>query len=346
MIIVMLFLTGCSQTATPGEAMPPNTPESQAPSDNTPYDTPDSTSGKETLSIVCTIFPQYDWVRHIIGNSSGRFELTLLLDNLIDLHSFQPSFRDIITIGASDVFIYIGGHSDDWVDDVLSQASNPDMVVINLLEVLGDAVVTEMEIEGAEHICDDDCDDHGLGGDIHLHEDEHVWLSLRLAKIMCAAITDTLVMLDPDNEENYRANLSAYIEKLSALDMEFQAAVDAASVTTLVFADRFPFRYLMDDYGLSYYAAFSGCSAASEASFSTIVFLATRVEELGLNNIMVTESADQSIARTVINSTPRRSQQILVLNAIQSVLRRDVDDGMTYLSIMENNLSVLREALE
>jgi zinc transport system substrate-binding protein len=162
---------------------------------------------------------------------------------------------------------------------------------------------------------------------------------------MCTAIADVLVALDPDNEDIYRSNLAAYIDKLTSLDMEFQAAADVASVTTLVFADRFPFRYLMDDYGLSFYAAFSGCSAASEASFSTIVFLATKVVELGLNNIMVTESADKSIARTVINSTPERSQQILVLNAIQSVLRRDIDNGMTYLSIMENNLSVLKEAL-
>jgi len=323
---------------------------------------PENTPEIEKLSIVCATFPQYDWVRAIIGDNENRFDLTLLMDNLVDLHNYQPTVSDIVTIAASDLFIHVGGESDGWVGDVLRQATNPDMIVINLLDVAGDAVKMALDFEGMQ---DDAAHDHGHShghshshshshapasapthDEIHDHEDEHVWLSLRLAKTICTAITDVLASLDPDNAGEYRSNLASYVDKLSALDMAYQAAVNAANTTTLVFADRFPFRYLMDDYGLSYYAAFSGCSAETEASFSTIVFLATKVEELALNSVMVTESADQSIARTVISSTPRRNQQIHVLNAMQSVTRRDIHNGATYLSIMESNLGVLREALK
>jgi len=298
------------------------------------------------ISIVTTIFPQYDWVREITSGVDHPFELTLLLDNLVDLHSYQPTVADIVTIGAADVFIYVGGHSDDWAADVLRQASNPNLIAVNLLEILGDAVVTEVLIEGSEHLCDDDCpDDHGAG-DIQLHEDEHVWMSLRLANVMCAAIADVLILLDPENESGYRQNLAAYSGALLNLDREYQIAVNAGSVDTMVFADRFPFRYLLDDYGLKYFAAFTGCSAASEASFSTIVFLATKLEELGLKSIMVSESADQSIAKTVIGSTPSKNQEIRTLNAFQSVLRADIDSGKTYISIMRENLEVLAEALK
>jgi zinc transport system substrate-binding protein len=321
LLLTSALLAGCANTAQPVGGTP------------------------EKLSIVCATFPIYDWVREILGDTTERFGVTLLMDNLVDLHSYQPSVSEIITIGKSDLFIHVGGHSDGWVEDVLNQATNADMVAVNLLDVLGDAVVTEVAIEGAEHICDEDCDDdHARSGDV-LNKDEHVWVSLRLAKTVCAAITDVLAELDPENAEDYRRNLAAYTAKLSDLDTAYNAAAGAAEIKTLLFADRFPFRYLADDYGLNYYAAFSGCSAASEASFSTVVFLAAKADELGLNNIMVTESADESIARTVISNTQTKNQRILVLNAMQSVTRRDVNNGMTYLSVMESNLEVLREAL-
>jgi len=342
-LTIFIILAGCAQAGAPATTAP--APVQPTPTQAMPEEQTETAPEDRNLSIVTAIFPQYDWVREILGDHAERFDLTLLLDILVDLHSYQPSISDIALISASDLFIHVGGHSDGWVDDVLRQATNPNMVVLNLLEVLGDAVLMEIEIEGAEHICDDDCDDDHDHGGVHLGEDEHVWLSLRHAKTICAAITDALAELDPDNAEAFRRNLDAYVERLSALDMEFQAVADAASVRTLVFADRFPFRYLMEDYGIRFYAAFSGCHAAAEASFSTIVFLATRMEELGLGNIMISETADGSIARTVISSTPGGGQQILVLNAMQAVLRRDIDEGLTYLSVMESNLDVLREAL-
>jgi zinc transport system substrate-binding protein len=198
-----------------------------------------------------------------------------------------------------------------------------------------------------EGFCDDDCDDdhdHTFGHDDFL-ADEHIWLSLRFAKTLCAAIADMLSIADPENADVYKTNASAYIAKLSDLDAGFGAAAHAANVRTLVFADRFPFRYLMNDYGITYYAAFQGCSAESEASFVTIISLANRINQLGLNVVMVTETSDQSIARTVINSTNARNQRILVLDGMKAVTAADIANGTTYLSIMKNNLAVLKEAL-
>ena len=295
-------------------------------------------SGK--ISIVTTIFPQYDWVRQIIGEeNTDKFDLTFLINNRVDLHSYNPSVQDIAKIKTSDVFIYTGGHSDNWVKDALKDA-DPNITAVNLFDIIGDLIIHD------DHECDDECDEeHDDDDDDEPHADEHFWVSLKRAKVICAAIADMLSEADPDNAQTYKNNLEEYTIKLDALDAEYQAAVNAANIKTLVFADRFPFLYLADDYGLDYYAAFHGCSAETEASFVTIVSLANRINQLGLNVVMVTESSDQSIARTVVNNTESKNQKILVLDAIQSVTSVDARNGATYLSIMENNLAVLKEAL-
>ena len=291
------------------------------------------------INIVCTIFPQYDWVRQILGNKPDDFDLTLLLDDRIDLHNYQPTVNDIAKISVCDLFIYVGGESDGWVEDTLKQATNPNMIVVNLMEALGEGVKTEQVVEGMEHEHDDD--------DYDGHEyDEHVWLSLKNAKILCAAIADALSALDEKNANEYSSNLTTYSHELSILDAKYKTAVSEASFKTLLFADRFPFRYLVDDYGLSYYSAFSGCSAETEASFTTIVFLAQKMDELKLPCIMVTESSDQSIARTVNQNTSVKNYEIHTLDAVQSVSLSDVQNGATYLSVMENNLEVLKLALK
>ena len=294
-------------------------------------------------NIVCTIFPQYDWVRQIIGGKIDNFNLTLLLNNRIDLHNYQPSVDDIIRISSCDLFIYVGGESDKWVNDALEQASNKDMIVINLLEILGNSAKIEEYAEGMQTEKDHE--------DIHDHDhdaeyDEHVWLSLKNAVIFCSFFADTLSSLDAENAEIYQSNMFSYTGRLTALDAEYQTVISASPVNTLLFADRFPFRYLVDDYSIDYYAAFTGCSAETEASFETIIFLAKKLDELNLNAVMVTESADQSIARTVIDSTVRKDQKILVLDSMQYVTSGDAEKGTTYFSIMEKNLSVLKEALK
>ena len=310
--------------------------------------TENTTKSYSKISIVCTIFPQYDWVRQILGDKANNMNLTLLLNSRIDLHNYQPSVEDIVKISDCDLFIYVGGESDGWVENALSQATNKNMIVINLLETLGGAAKIEELVEGMEEDRHDE-EQEDAGEDEHAREaeyDEHVWLSLQNAQVFCAVITESLSSLDSGNAMTYKNNLAAYTEKLSALDFEYQAVVSAAPVKTLIFGDRFPFRYLVDDYGLDYFAAFVGCSAETEASFETIIFLAAKVDELNLKSIMVTESSDKRIAETVIRESKGSNQQILVLDAMQSVSSSDLANGATYLSVMESNLSILKEALK
>ena len=474
-------------------------------------------SDSNKLSVVTTIFPEYDWVKEILGDKAGSTDLTMLLDNGVDLHSYQPTADDIVKISDCDLFIYVGGESDGWVEDALKESTNKDMKVIDLLEVLGDSVKTEETVEGmqeTEHAHDhskevstfedhevqdrslsdwegswqsaypfaldgtlDDAfaamaeegemtadeyktyyqngyktditnidiegdhiaftyedgkkvgsdykyigyyiqnwstgtkaamyrfeavdrtsgapiyiefNDHMIesaapehfhirmsnesfdaivdpekswptffpadmtGEDLcehmegHDHEeeaDEHIWLSLKNAKTLVGAISDALQELDPDNKDTYAANAAAYIEKLSTLDGAYQSAVDGAAHKTVLFGDRFPFRYLVDDYGLGYYAAFVGCSAETEASFETISFLAKKVDELKLPCVLTIEGAQHKIAETIVQNTTSKNQKVLTMDSMQSTTSKDVKNGTTYLSVMEKNLSVLKEAL-
>lgn len=306
----------------------------------------------DDLKIVTTIFPEYDWVMNVLGDNPANAELTMLLDNGVDLHSYQPTADDILKISTCDVFIYVGGESDEWVDDALSEAVNKDMKVINLLDVLGDAVKEEEVVEGMqeeehEHEHEDADEEHEHEHDEEEPEyDEHVWLSLKNAAVLTDSIAKALCEADPDNAKAYKDNSDAYIAKLNDLDKKYSDAVAKAPVKTLVFGDRFPFRYLTDDYGLSYYAAFVGCSAETEASFETITFLANKVDELSLHAVMAIEGADHRIAETVVANTKNKDQQILIMDSMQSVTSKDVSDGTTYLKIMEDNLSALEKALE
>ena len=308
---------------------------------------PAKAEAAKQVSIVTTIFPEYDWVRQILGDKFPDADVTMLLDNGVDLHSYQPTVDDIVKIATCDLFIYVGGESDSWVEDVLKNSVNKDMKVINLLEVLGDSVKVEETVEGMQetahdHDEDDEDDDH----EEHEEEkDEHVWLSLKNAKVLCDAISKALQELDPDSKDIYAANAEAYEKQLSALDEKYQEAVDNATYKTLLFGDRVPFRYLTDDYGLRYYAAFSGCSAESEASFETILFLAKKLDELGLPCILTIEGARHKIAQTIVENTAKKNQSVLTLDSMQSTTSKDVAQGTTYLSVMEKNLDVLTDAL-
>jgi len=384
----------------------------------TPTQTPEEEPVR--LSIVTTIFPQYDWVRQILGDNAENMDITFVINSMIDLHSFNPSVSDIVTISTSDLFIYVGGESDDWIEDALRNADNPNMRVINLMDVLGDSLLEfdhddcddddcddhsddcddhsddcidddcdahsddcaddDCATHGEEcededcydhpNVCadeedcaahsddceDDDCEDHSDDCDDddcddHSHDhhhgdyDEHVWLSLRNAIVLSTAIADVIIELDPANAEMYTENLNAFVRDLRDLDEEFTTMVNEAYLDTVVFGDRFPFRYLMEDYGINYYAAFPGCHAEAEASFSTIIYLVEKVDENELHTILVTESADESIANTIRSHTSSGDQQILAVDSLQSVTTADAASGVTFLSIMRSNLEVLREAL-
>ncbi|MBR6484995.1 MAG: zinc ABC transporter substrate-binding protein [Clostridiales bacterium] len=293
------------------------------------------------LQIVTTIFPEYDWVMNVLGDKASDAEVTMLLDSGVDLHSYQPTANDILKISTCDLFIYVGGESDAWVDDALAEAVNKDMVVINLMDVLGNSVKEEDLVEGMQGEEEEEEEECEEGPEY----DEHVWLSLKNAQVLVGSIEDALETIDPDNSEVYSANADSYISELSSLDEEYQAAVSDAAYDTLLFGDRFPFRYLVDDYGLNYYAAFVGCSAETEASFETITFLSGKMDELGLPVIMTIEGSDKSIAETIVGNTSSKDQDILTLDSMQSVTAEDVQNGTTYLSIMEDNLEVLKDAL-
>ena len=290
-------------------------------------------SGSGKLRVVATNFPEYDWVREIVGDLTDEVEVTLLLGSGVDLHSYQPTARDIVTISDCDLFVYLGGPSESWVDGALESTAKEGRKVISLMDALGDAVKEEELTEGMGE--EDGEEEEGP------EYDEHIWLSLKNAQVLCDALARALEELDPAHGAAYAANAASYGERLAQLDEAYRQTVDAAARKTLLFGDRYPFRYLAEDYGLTCYAAFPGCSAETEASFETVVFLAGKVDELDLPCILTIEGSDGKLARTIAANTAKGDCKILTLNSMQSSL----PEGATYLSVMEEDLAVLKEAL-
>ena len=304
----------------------------------------------DKISIVCTTFPQYDWVNNIIGKKSNRFDTTLLLNNGVDMHSYQPTIRDIAIAGSGDLFIYVGGESDTWVSDALKEAKNKDLKAINLMAVLGDSIKEEEIVEGMQE---------GKGFLGHSHKegeeaddveeepeyDEHIWLSIRNAEVLVKNIAQEIAQLDEKNAKIYEKNAANYIKKLDKLDKQYATIIQNGKYKAILFGDRFPFRYLADDYHLKYYAAFVGCSAETMAGFETVTFLSKKVDELHLPVILTIENSDGRIAESIRTNTRTKNQQILVMNSLQSVTKEQLLDGITYLKVMHENLSVLSEAL-
>ena len=283
------------------------------------------------LQVVAAIFPEYDWVRQIAAGDDS-LELTLLVDDGVDPHSFQPSVKDMVTVSQSDLLIFGGGESDEWLEDALDEENDSHRQVIRLLPLLGAHAHQAEVVEGMQVREEED------------ETDEHVWLSLRNAALFCTAIADSLCTLNPGKAALYRANLETYLAQLQALDEAYRQTVSAGKQNTIVVCDRFPFRYLVEDYGLGYYAAFPGCSAETGASFETVVFLAGRVKALELNALLVTESSDGRLAHTVADNSGRRNVAVLTLNSMQAVSAEEAK-GSSYLSIMEQNRLVLEQAL-
>ena len=324
---------------------------------------------KPKLKIVVTIFPEYSWVKEVLGKQDESAELILLTKKGVDMHSYQPSAEDILRIATCDLFIYVGGESDKWVDKALKEGGNPKRKVINLMKLLGNRVREEETVEGMEkhdhHKHDKDGhehhdkDRHDEKHDQNKHHDkedkrhhdeveydEHVWLSLKNADVACKAIAEELAALDQKNAATYRANYDAYSKKLATLDQQYEESVKKAPVKVVLFGDRFPFRYLTDDYGLKYYAAFNGCSAETEASFETVIFLAKKMDELKLPAVLTIEGKQHKLAQTIVDNTAAKNQKVLTLNSMQSVTEEEIKKGITYLAVMEQNLNVFKEALQ
>lgn len=288
---------------------------------------PEKRSG--SLHVLCTVFPLYDWARNIAGNTA---EVSLLNENGADMHSYQPTAADIVRLHSCDILIYTGGESEKWVAEVIKQSDNKNLKALNLIELLGDKAVTERE-EGAER---------RENGD---ETDEHIWLSLKNAEILTDKIAAALSGADNKNKDIYKTNAAKYAERLAALDKEYTEALKNAKHKAMIFADRFPFRYFTEDYGLDYYAAFPGCSAETEASFETVIFLAKKADENG-DCIFITETSNGDIANAVNQNTAKRNKKILTLDSMQSVNKKDIKNGLTYISVMQKNLETLEIGVE
>ncbi|WP_290729040.1 metal ABC transporter substrate-binding protein [Fibrobacter sp. UBA3629] len=323
-------------------------------------------SAPKKISVVATIYPQYDWLKNVIGERADAVDLKLLIKNGTDLHSYKPSAKDIATIAKADLVVYVGGESDEWIEKALEATPKEGRIALNLMKALGDRIKEEEVVEGMQ--VEEHHHEHGEEAEEHEHEhhehaekhedehhhheevenDEHIWLSLVAAKYLVGVdIVKALVKIDTANAETYRSNAADYTVKLNEIDDEYADAVAEATHETILFGDRFPFRYLVDDYGIKYYAAFAGCSAESEASFETVTFLANKMDSLALPAILTIDGSDGRIARAILEASKNsKNAQVLTLNSMQSVTDEQIKAGVDYLSIMRDNLEVLKKALK
>ena len=315
------------------------------------------------FSIITTIYPEYAWAKEILGTRTDSVNLTLLIKNGIDLHSYKPTAHDVAKIASADMVIYVGGESDEWIKDALTASPKKGRVEINLMEALGDRVKAEEIVEGMQaeeehhhehaeaHEEHEHHDEHAEAHEHHHHDeevenDEHVWLSLKNAEIFVKKIAEELSKIDAAHASAYKQNAEAYIAQIQSLDAEYRTAVESAARKTVLFGDRFPFRYLVDDYGIKYYAAFVGCSAESEASFETIAFLAGKMDSESLPSIFIIENGNDKIAKAVLAASKNsKSAQILTINSMQSITEEQINNGINYLSLMKANLENLKKAL-
>jgi len=280
------------------------------------------------INVTVTNFPPYDFVRHIAGD---KVNLTMLLPPGAESHSFEPAPKDIITIQNSAVFIHAGGESDAWVERILESIDTDKIKILAMIDAV-DAVEEEI-VEGME--ADEEEGDETA-------YDEHVWTSPRNAVLIVRAITELLCETDAANAEFYRQNAQIYTGQLDELDKQFQAVVNGARRTIMVFGDRFPFRYFADAYGLTYYAAFPGCSTETEPSAATVAFLINKIKAEKIPVVFYIELSNERMADTISGETGAKK---LLLHACHNVSKRDFDAGLGYLDFMRRNVENLREAL-
>lgn len=293
--------------------------------------TADGTDEGKKISVVTTIFPAYDWVKQVVGDNKN-VDITFLIDKGVDLHSYQASAEDIAKITDSDLFVFVGGESDDWARDLIKE--NPNLKYISMVDSIGESALEEETVEGMQEEEGEEEEEGAL--------DEHVWLSLKNAKTIVNAIAQDLAEVDPDDKASYEKNAADYVTKLDELDKEYKDTLSAFANKTIIVGDRFPFRYLVNEYGINYYAAFKGCDAGSEASFDTVAFLAKKMDELDMKNIFIIDGSTGDLAKTIVDNTKNKDAKVLVLDSMQSTKS---SDNANYIEIMKKNLEVLKSAL-
>lgn len=287
---------------------------------------------KKGLQIVSTVFPGYDFAKQIVGENA---EVSMLLPPGVESHSYEPSPQDIINIQNSDIFIYVGGESEQWVDKILDSMDNK-VITVKMMDAV--QLYEEEIIDGMQN--EQDSDDEAS----EEHEyDEHIWTSLKNAQNIVARINEAVVSLDSKNKSVYDKNTKSYIEKLDNLDKEFENLFKTFEKPTLIFGDRFPFRYFVEDYNLDYFAAFPGCSSETEPSASTIAFLIDKVKEKSLNTVFYIEFSNHNIADTIAESTGAKTA---MLHSCHNISKKDMDSGVSYYYLMEQNYETLKGALQ
>lgn len=298
--------------------------------------TPEAPDKGDKLSVVTTIFAPYDFVRQIAGDKA---DCAMLLKPGTDAHSYEPTPRDIISLQNCDLFIYVGGENDAWVEDILSSMDTSSMETIKLTDCVEERYEEEF-VEGMDgwngHVHDHDEDDG------HAEWDEHVWTSPVNAALICGEITETLERLDAANAAFYKNNMQKYGEELAALDADFRSAVSDAQGDTLVFGDRFPLRYFVEEYGLKYYAAFPGCASESEASAATVAFLIDEVKKDGVPIVFKIELSNENMAKTIADESGARVETFYTGHNLSKL---DFENGETYVTLMRRNMDLLKEAL-
>lgn len=291
----------------------------------------DESNGK--INVVSTIFPQYDFSRQIAGDNAN---LKMLIPPAGESHTYEPTPQDIISIENSDVFLYIGGENDKWVDDILDGIDTNKTKVVKLMDCVD--TVDEEIIEGMQEHTEEHEEDH----DETYNKDEHIWTSPINAISMTNTICDAMCNADKKNSEIYKENAKKYISQLEELDNEFKNVVDSAENNELVFGDRFPLRYFTDEYGLKYYAAFPGCSSETEPSAATIAFLTNKVKEDKIPVILKIELSNGVVANTIAEET---NTEVMTFYSCHNLTKEQFENGETYLSMMTENIATLKKAL-
>lgn len=292
----------------------------------------------DKTKVVATIFPLYDFAREIAGDDA---EVKMLLKPGAEVHSYEPTPQDIIAIQNCDVFLYIGGESDEWVRNVLESIDTTHMQVVALM----DSVEAAEEAEGGfawngEHEHNEN--DAHIHGEQSMEYDEHIWTSPKNAMLMAEAIGKALQAADRSHADGYESRATAYAEKLRQLDQDLTKTIAEAERNTIIFADRFPFLYLVRDYGLNYYAAYPGCSSEAEPSAATVAAIIEKVNETGVPIIFYIELSNRLMANTIAEAT---GAEELLLHSCQNVSKEEFDRGESYLSLMNQNIVNLRKAL-
>lgn len=319
LLILTFFATGCSDESLSKDAEP--------------------------TILVCG-FAQYDWINNILGDNPSGIVVQRINESGTDMHSYQPTVADMVKIADCDLLVYTGGESEFWIDEAALSSEKSDSSRLSLMEIFeGPSLLCENYTEahsGHEH-------EHELhqGHDHEGEADEHLWLSLKMAPLFIGEITEAICALDPANVSYYRDNLSSYVDKIKELDSSYENAAASAHNSGqdyIIVADRFPFVYLTDDYHLEHLAAFPGCSAETEASFATILSLSEAIDEHNPGAVFVLKKSKTDLAQTVIKNSHLKDLPILRLDDMQSVTPDDIDSGLSYISVMQDNLTALEEA--